>query len=93
MLRSLPAIRALLFRLGQRQHVLRSVFKLDGFIEAAGPGHSGQFCKGAGANLCQINVDQSDGRHSFVFFWIESVPIKFAACGMLNLRSELIEIL
>jgi hypothetical protein len=85
MLRSLPAIRALLFRLGQRQHVLRSVFKLDGFIEAAGPGHSGQFCKGAGANLCQINVDQSDGRHSFVFFWIESVPIKFAACGMLDL--------
>jgi hypothetical protein len=30
MLRSLPAIRALLFRLGQRQDVLRSVFKLDG---------------------------------------------------------------
>jgi hypothetical protein len=44
-------------------------------------------------NLCQINVDQSDGRHSFVFFWIESAPIKFAACGMLDLRSEPIEIL
>jgi hypothetical protein len=45
------------------------------------------------ANLCQINVDQSDGRHSLVFFWIESVPIKFAACGALDLRSEPIEIL
>ena len=82
MLRSLPATRALLFRLGQRQDVLRNVFKLNGFIEGAG--HSGQFCKGAGANLCQINVDQSDGRHSFVFFWIESIPIKFVACGMLD---------
>jgi hypothetical protein len=41
--------------------------------------------QGRSPNLCQINVDQSDGRHSFVFFWIESVPIKFAACGMLDL--------
>src|SRR5882724_6979707 len=45
MLRSLPAIRALLIRLGQRHDVRRSVFKLDGFIEAAGPGHSGQFVR------------------------------------------------
>src|ERR1035437_3378389 len=48
---------------------------------------------GAGPDLCQINVDQSDGRHALVFFWIEPVPIKFAACGALDLRSEPIEIL
>jgi hypothetical protein len=93
---------SMLFCLGKLLDIVGGVLEGDelatagqgnGIVEGAGPGHSGQFVGAQALNLCQINVDQSDGRHSFVFFWIESVPIKLAACGMLDLRSEPIEIL